>query len=1479
MVTIGEASIEVIADLRAFNAALNTRVNAALRRLGNSGTRAFSAIRDAAGAAGRAMRDLGTRMAGANTLAGRLAAAVAGPLRDSITRIGTAGAAAFTRLRSGMATAVRGIRDLTDRVAGANSTLNRLADTIRTGVLDLFGRLGRAGTAALRGIRDVADRAADGMRRIRGAVDDATAAVNRFADSLRGRANLLLRRLGEDGEEAFSNIIERVGDLNRALRGLSVMLVLTSAKVALLSGAFLGLLPVFAALATATASLTGLLVAAPALFVGLKTPALALKFAMQGLSEAFSQVGADSKTFEKSMEGLPAQTEKLARTVRKLKPAYDSVQFAAQNALLDGMSETTRRLASRYMPMLASTTGSIARSANDAAMQIGALLDTEIAQQSLGPVFDQTAKGVQILAGSLDHAVLALLDLLRASGRTGTVRDAFAVLESYIRQFSASLSEAAMNGDLDKRFKDAWQTAKDLLGIVQQTRAIFSGIFRPITFDARPLKVVSDGLTAIGNVINGPVFQSIAGQVFEGLKEKIGALAAVAPAVIAAVAAIGPALASIGSAVTSASVSLLTSTATAVEDLAPLINGLAAALADLAPYATEIVIAFGALKLAMIGLALQAKIAAATSLTVWISQLPIVVGLTYAWGLAMSAAGLAARALGVAMAFATGPIGLIILAVAAVAAGLYLAYTKIRPFREAVDAVASALASAAVAVWNFVKGLNFGAILASVTGALKGAWDAVTGFASSVGTALLNAMLAIPGIITTGLAALPGLALTALQGMATALATGMAFLVTTLLPKFITLVADIGTTLLLLPAYALLYGAQFGAYLVQTMWNGMKLVAGYVAAGVSAVAGFIAALPGRIFGAVSTAATYIWSLISQAWTKAREMTSAGISAIGSFVAALPGRISAAVSALPGIIGGAFRTAWVAGKRAAIDGANAVVAAFKALPGRISSIGKGLYNAGKDLIGQMMRGLVSAGSAVGDVAGQIGSLVERGVKGTINSAMQGVERALNRLPDPFPDVHLPRFAEGAVVKSGVPRAFAQGGIVQRATFGVFGEAGPEVILPLSKPDRIRKLLAQPAVTTAIVKAVGGTAAARSASSTARPISTKTATALASATAGKTRSKTQATVTAHTVLTDPKVVSAISKAVADKQPKKTKGKTAKKAVVPSVRDILADPKVAAAIAKAVGGPKTEKVDEAKTRLADLINQRYQAAQDTKGSVLSFAGISGYTSAQGGEAPSIKTFTAYLKERLLQVSAFQKNIAALAKKGLSKELLSQIVAGGVEGAGQLAATLASATKSQLAGVNAVQDKITKAAALTGKTAADALYTSGVEAARGLVKGLESQQKAVEAMMIKVAKGMQSAIKKALGIHSPSAVMRDQVGLPVVAGIVKGLVDQRDAVTSVMRSIADSMRDTAVTGAVTGITRATEPLAPISRAALAADQARRTTRSLAPAGLSGSTRPQTARSGPETLSVTVVSPFADADATARLLGARLPALIGASW
>lgn len=81
--------------------------------------------------------------------------------------------------------------------------------------------------------------------------------------------------------------------------------------------------------------------------------------------------------------------------------------------------------------------------------------------------------------------------------------------------------------------------------------------------------------------------------------------------------------------------------------------------------------------------------------------------------------------------------------------------------------------------------------------------------------------------------------------------------------------------------------------------------------------------------------------------------------------------------------------------------------------------------------------------------------------------------------------------------------------------------------------------------------------------------------------------------------------------------------------------------------------------------------------------------------------------------------------------------------------------ASASQLKQLNSLRYQQVSAANSLGATVADSFYAAGIKAAEGLVKGLTAEQSSIEKAMLAISKSMESSIKKALGIHSPSRVM----------------------------------------------------------------------------------------------------------------------------
>jgi hypothetical protein len=201
------------------------------------------------------------------------------------------------------------------------------------------------------------------------------------------------------------------------------------------------------------------------------------------------------------------------------------------------------------------------------------------------------------------------------------------------------------------------------------------------------------------------------------------------------------------------------------------------------------------------------------------------------------------------------------------------------------------------------------------------------------------------------------------------------------------------------------------------------------------------------------------------------------------------------------------------------------------------------------------------------------------------------------------------------------------------------------------------------------------------------------------------------------------------------------------------------------------ETKKLLAAATKRDALISKIATAkkyASDTTAAARQDASLNGLGIEEGQvSAGSIK---AGLQAKLAKLKTFTSYIGTLAKRGLAKGLIRQILDMGPDAGYAYASALAGASSSTLKSINATQSSIDKATTTLGRNGADILYDSGKNAGKGFLKGLESQQDAIEKQMLKIARGMQKAIRKALGIRSPSTVMA-QLGRYATEGLAVGL------------------------------------------------------------------------------------------------------------
>lgn len=163
--------------------------------------------------------------------------------------------------------------------------------------------------------------------------------------------------------------------------------------------------------------------------------------------------------------------------------------------------------------------------------------------------------------------------------------------------------------------------------------------------------------------------------------------------------------------------------------------------------------------------------------------------------------------------------------------------------------------------------------------------------------------------------------------------------------------------------------------------------------------------------------------------------------------------------------------------------------------------------------------------------------------------------------------------------------------------------------------------------------------------------------------------------------------------------------------------------------------------------------------------------------------------LKAQLTDTKTFTKTLTSLRKAGLDNTSLQQFISAGVDSLPEAQALLAGGKKN-IKQVASLQRQLGSATKSFAATSARELYSAGVQSARGIVSGLKSQQGAIERQMRALATGMTRAIKKTLGIHSPSRVFRDEVGAMLGQGVAVGFSMERSGIVRAVRgTIADAM------------------------------------------------------------------------------------------
>lgn len=159
--------------------------------------------------------------------------------------------------------------------------------------------------------------------------------------------------------------------------------------------------------------------------------------------------------------------------------------------------------------------------------------------------------------------------------------------------------------------------------------------------------------------------------------------------------------------------------------------------------------------------------------------------------------------------------------------------------------------------------------------------------------------------------------------------------------------------------------------------------------------------------------------------------------------------------------------------------------------------------------------------------------------------------------------------------------------------------------------------------------------------------------------------------------------------------------------------------------------------------------------------------------------------LKDQIKATAEFNKSLTALRKMGISDNLLEQFAQQGVEKGGAAAKALLAGGKDAVKQVNDLEKQLNSESKKLASSLGSQLYDAGINAAKGLVAGLQSQQSALVKQAQALAVAIHKAIKDELQIKSPSRVLRAD-GSDAGAGLTLGLRDQLDATEKAARALA---------------------------------------------------------------------------------------------
>lgn len=191
---------------------------------------------------------------------------------------------------------------------------------------------------------------------------------------------------------------------------------------------------------------------------------------------------------------------------------------------------------------------------------------------------------------------------------------------------------------------------------------------------------------------------------------------------------------------------------------------------------------------------------------------------------------------------------------------------------------------------------------------------------------------------------------------------------------------------------------------------------------------------------------------------------------------------------------------------------------------------------------------------------------------------------------------------------------------------------------------------------------------------------------------------------------------------------------------------------------------RLKDAQKRLNDAINARSKKAADVSGKLrdeYDLGALVGYS------AKDVAVQTKIIGDR---IRAFGTKVAQLRKMGLSAAMIDEVAALGSQNGSIMADSLMKGDAKTIKQINSAYQGIGASASTTGAAVAIGMYQTGVDAVAGLVRGIQSNIRSVDAAASTIANRLTAQVKKSLGIRSPSRVFMALAGF-VMQGLGIGI------------------------------------------------------------------------------------------------------------